>query len=162
MRYYIVNLLMLLMPHSRFFYIKRRLLRWANCSIGTNTNVQQLRLLGAGLEIGNDSFIGAETMVSGSVGNKLIIGDRCDISNRVNFVLGTHKIGNHFRRAGEGMSGGNIVVGDGVWIGFACTILPGVHIGKGAIIAAGSVVTKDVPADSLVAGVPAEVKKQLS
>lgn len=50
-----------------------------------------------------------------------------------------------------------IVIGDGVWIGHDATILKGVRIGDGAIVAARSVVTRDVPAGALVAGVPARV-----
>lgn len=52
-----------------------------------------------------------------------------------------------------------IVIGDHVWIGINATILKGVHIGRGAVIAAGSVVTKDIPERSLVGGVPARVIK---
>lgn len=55
-----------------------------------------------------------------------------------------------------------IVIEDDVWIGARCQILKGVHIGKRSIIAAGSIVTKDVPADCVAAGVPARVlKKQI-
>lgn len=50
-----------------------------------------------------------------------------------------------------------VVIGDGVWIGARATILKGVTIGDGAVVAAGAVVTRDVPAHSLVAGVPARV-----
>lgn len=52
-----------------------------------------------------------------------------------------------------------VVIGDDVWIGSRVTILPGVHIGEGAIIGASSVVTKDVPAYSIVGGNPAKVIK---
>lgn len=52
-----------------------------------------------------------------------------------------------------------IVIGDNVWIGLRSTILKGVTIGEGAIVAAGSVVNRDVPAGALVAGVPAVVKR---
>lgn len=54
-----------------------------------------------------------------------------------------------------------VVIEDDVWIGFKSSILKGVTIGRGAIVAAGSVVTKDVPAYTLVAGNPARVVKQL-
>jgi len=54
-----------------------------------------------------------------------------------------------------------IHISDKVWIGFNVIILKGVNIGEGAIIAAGSVVTKDVPAWTLVGGNPARVIKQL-
>jgi acetyltransferase-like isoleucine patch superfamily enzyme len=58
-------------------------------------------------------------------------------------------------------SKGPVIIEDNVWIGEKASIMPGVHIGKGAIIGANAVVTKDVPAYSVVAGNPAIVKKQL-
>ncbi len=54
-----------------------------------------------------------------------------------------------------------IVIEDDVWIGFKSAILKGVHIGRGAIVAAGSIVTKDVPAWTIVAGNPARVIREL-
>jgi len=53
-----------------------------------------------------------------------------------------------------------IVIGDHVWIGINATILKGVSIGNGAVVAAGAVVTKDVPANALVGGVPAKVIRE--
>ena len=61
----------------------------------------------------------------------------------------------------EAISKGDIIIEDDVWIGYRSTILSGVHIGQGAVIAAGSVVTKDVPPYTVVAGVPAKnIKKR--
>ena len=54
-----------------------------------------------------------------------------------------------------------VTIGNNVWIGAGVNILPGVTIGDNAVIAAGSVVTKDVPSDCVVAGNPAVVKKRL-
>lgn len=54
-------------------------------------------------------------------------------------------------------SKGKVIIDDNVWIGDKATILPGVHIGKGSIIAANTVVTKDVPAYSIVAGIPGKI-----
>ena len=57
------------------------------------------------------------------------------------------------------MSKGDITVDNDVWIGYGATIMSGVHIGQGAIVAAGAVVTKDVPPYAIVGGVPAKVIK---
>ena len=59
----------------------------------------------------------------------------------------------------EAISKGNITVDDDVWIGFRSTIMSGVHIGQGAVVAAGAVVTKDVPPYAIVGGVPAKIIK---
>ena len=72
---------------------------------------------------------------------------------------------NHGTEAGENMNQQewvekDVVVGNDVWLGANAVIVPGVKIGDGAVIAAGAVVTKDVPARVMVAGVPAKVKKQ--
>ena len=59
----------------------------------------------------------------------------------------------------EAMSKGDITVDNDVWIGYGATIMSGVHIGQGAIVAAGAVVTKDVLPYAIVGGVPAKVIK---
>lgn len=160
MMYYYVNLLMLILPHSRFFLFKRWLLRVAGCSIGDNVRIQHIRLLGVHLTIGDNSFIGTGTMISGPINSRLVIGKNCDVSDRVNFILGSHEIGNSLHRASIGY-GKDILVGDGAWIGFGASILPGVKIENGAIVAAGSVVVTDVPSNTLVAGCPAVIKRKL-
>ena len=75
------------------------------------------------------------------------------------------KIVNRLRRLEPDRRGDNIPapihVGENVWIGSHATILPGVTIGENAIVAAGAVVTKDVPADTVVAGVPARPIRKL-
>lgn len=54
-----------------------------------------------------------------------------------------------------------VVIGNNVWIGSNATILPGVTIGDNAVVAAGAVVTKDVPVNTVVAGVPAKIMKRI-
>lgn len=111
------------------------------------------------IKIGEDTFIGHETLITGSYNSSIIIGDFVDISNRVLISTGTHEIdmkGNH--TAGKGRSK-DIEIEDGVWVGMGAIILPGVRIGKKSIVATGSVVIDDVPSYSIVAGNPAKMKK---
>ena len=54
-----------------------------------------------------------------------------------------------------------ITIDDGAWIGSRVVILPGVHVGKGAVVAAGAVVTRNVPPQAMVAGVPARFVRDL-
>ena len=98
----------------------------------------------------------------------LKIGHFCSIASNVHFLCG----GDHYLNRAltfpvqkklfdidEATSKGQIVVDDDVWIGTNALILSGVHIGKGAVVAAGSVVTKDVPPFAIVGGVPAKLIK---
>lgn len=101
--------------------------------------------------------------------SKLIIGPFVSIAQHVTFMLDVEhnakRISTYpfnaklFDRGDEATSKGDIVVDPDVWIGFGSTILSGVHIGQGAVIAAGAVVTKDVPPYAIVGGVPAKVIK---
>lgn len=101
--------------------------------------------------------------------NKLIIGNYCSIAKGVKFLPSSDhaldRISTYPFKAMlltgelEALSKGDIVMDDDVWIGYGATILSGVHIGQGAVIAAGSVVSKDVPPYAIVGGVPAKVIK---
>lgn len=108
------------------------------------------------ITIGQTTFVDDEVMITGGV---IKIGARCDIAPRVVIHAGSHEIGNNYRRAGASYSG-NIVIGDGTWIGTGSVILDGVRIGKGNLVAAGSVVVSgEYPDNCLLAGVPAQIKK---
>lgn len=88
--------------------------------------------------------------------NKISIGDNCKISEDcVISDSDNHKIINSNRPISL-----PIIIEDNVWIGLRSIILKGVSIGKGSVIAAGSVVTKDIPQSSLVGGVPAKLIKE--
>jgi acetyltransferase-like isoleucine patch superfamily enzyme len=103
----------------------------------------------------------------GQINEKLMIGNYCSIALGVIFLLGGNhtvdtistypfKVMRGFKHQ-EALSKGPIIVEDGVWLGYNAMILSGVTIGKGAIIAAGSIVTKDVPPYTIVGGNPAKV-----
>lgn len=102
--------------------------------------------------------------------NILRIGNYCSIGPNTWFVVSAEHFLDHIStfpfkaklnkgQELEGLSKGDIIVEDDVWIGCNATILSGVHVGQGAVIAAGAVVTKDVPNYAIVGGVPAHVIK---
>jgi len=111
------------------------------------------------------------------VGDKLVIGKFCAIAARVRFIMNgaNHKLsgvstypfaifGNGWERvtprADELPYKGDTIVGNDVWIGYQALIMPGVKIGDGAIVAAGSVVSSDVPPYTVVAGNPARAVRR--
>lgn len=119
--------------------------------------------------VGNYTY-GDLHVLNYNIGAKLRIGSFCSIGPEVVFVLNSDHDLDHlstypFRvkilrnQKYEATTKGDIIVGDDVWIGCRSTILSGVKIGNGAVIAAGAVVTKDVPAYAIVGGIPARVVK---
>ncbi len=145
-------------------------------TIGKNTHIRGKLLIfnyGGEIKIGDDCYIGAGTRIWS--GKSVIIGNNVLISHDVNIVdTNSHEI-NHIERAnrykelvinGHWDSQGSIetepiVIKDDAWISFGASILKGVSVGKGSIIAANSVVTKDVSDWTMVAGNPAKPIKNL-
>jgi maltose O-acetyltransferase len=112
------------------------------------------------VNIGKFTFIGHETMIMGGGNGNITVGNYCDISSRVNIVSGTHYIDmDNVRSAGKGY-GNEIIIEDGVWIGYGAIILPGVTIGYKSIVGAGTVVNKNVPPYTVVAGSPMRIIKR--
>jgi maltose O-acetyltransferase len=89
------------------------------------------------------------------------IGARVYMGYDVELITTDHQIGDADQRCGRRVYR-PIRIGDGVWIGSRAVILPGVTVGNGSIVAAGAVVTRDVPANALVGGVPARLLRDLS
>lgn len=115
------------------------------------------------ISIGNDVTIGYATFFSCAdsirIGNKVLIASGCSIYDNNN-----HPVDPAARAKNEPVGPKDIapvVIEDGSWIGARSTILKGVTVGRGAVVATGSVVTKDVPAMTVVAGNPARVVKQI-
>lgn len=89
----------------------------------------------------------------------ITIEDRVLIGPRVNLVTENHPLDPADRRA---LITKPILIRQGAWIGAAATILPGVTIGENAVVAAAAVVSKDVPANTIVGGIPAKVIRTIS
>ena len=108
--------------------------------------------------IGDYTRIGIHCTVIGPV----CIGDHVNLAQGITVTALNHNFADSSRKIDEqGISTQPVVIGDDVWIGANAVILPGVTIGRHVVVAAGAVVTKDVPDYSLVAGIPAKVIKEL-
>jgi maltose O-acetyltransferase len=103
------------------------------------------------ISIGNGVVLNKRTLLDGR-GGLLIIGNNVDIAQDCNIWTLEHKPNDDFHST-EGKS---VIIGDYVWIASKVTILPGVKIGRGAVVATGAVVTKDVADYAIVGGVPAK------
>ncbi|RFU22105.1 acyltransferase [Geodermatophilus marinus] len=108
--------------------------------------------------IGPGSYINRECFFDGSA--PIRIGRNCSLAMRVVVATGTHRIGGGDRRSGE-LLARQVSIGDGCWVGACVVLLPGVTVGEGCVIAAGSVVTEDCAPHGLYAGVPARRVKDL-
>ena len=136
----------------------------------------------AGVSIGPGSVIGGAVTISGAerpalrvklgrnawlnagchfdATERIELGDEVGLGQEVMVLTLTHHMGPAWRRLGNGRPA-PVRIGDGCWVGARALILPGVTIGRGSVVAAGAVVTADVPPNSIVGGVPAKVIRPL-
>lgn len=137
--------------------IQRRCSIEAHCKY-KNQTFSPLIIIGKDCNIGEYSHITATNKIV--IGNGVLTGKRVTISdNNHGFFDNENLILEPQKRVIT--SKGATIIGNNVWIGENCCILSGVKIGEGCIIAANAVVTKDMPAYSLAAGVPAKIRKRL-
>lgn len=131
----------------RLFFIKKTLAQvGTHCFFAMGIETRY----GKKIRVGNHCIINKRVLLDGR-GGQLTIGNNVDIAQEVNiWTLSHDPHDDSYTNAG-----GDVVLEDYVWIASRATILPGVRIGRGAVVAAGSVVTRDVPPMTLVAGVPA-------
>ena len=108
--------------------------------------------------IGNHTRIGLHNTIIGPVK----IGNNVNLAQGITVTALNHNFSDSNKRIDEqGVSTKPVTIEDDVWIGANAVVLPGITIGNHCVVAAGAVVTKDVPPHSLVAGVPAKVIKQI-
>ena len=123
---------------------------WGAPTITGNQPVQNLK-------IGHYCWINMGCVFD--AGASIQIGNNVALGHQVMLMTGTHHLGGPARRAGNYFAQ-PIVIGDGAWIGARAIILPGVTIGAGAVVAANAVVTKDVPDNVIVGGIPARIIRE--
>lgn len=147
----------------------------SKCSIGAYSHVRGELLIGprGALSIGDFCFVGPGSKIWAQyhieIGRNVLISHNVDIhdsnSHSLNWEARRTEAEMLFRdfvtSSGKGVKTATVHIEDDVWVGFKATILKGVRVGARSIIAAGSLVTKDVPPDTLVAGSPAKIVRSL-
>ena len=147
------------LPRFRMFnYLKAVFLRASGAKIGKRVVFYPGLWIapGRGLNIGDDVDLALDVVITTAGGVK--IGDRTLVGYRAQIISANHSIPpgrGHIFGAGHDFAA--VTIGDDVWIGANAIVLPGVDVGEGAVIGAGSVVTKSIPPFAVAAGVPAEV-----
>ena len=107
---------------------------------------------GENIIIGNNCVVNKKVLLDGR-GGKLTIGNNVDIAQETNIWTLEHDVNSD----NHSDTGADVVIEDYVWLASRVTVLPGVRIGKGAVVASNSVVTKNVPPMAIVAGIPAKI-----
>ena len=141
---------------------------WRELNKRNYTTLKQYNFMSR-ISVGKASYGKIDAVISNEGNEKLVIGNYCSIGEDVKFILASEhpykglstypfKV-YFFNFEYEAKSKGDITIKDDVWIGSNAIILSGITIGQGAVVAAGSVVTKDVPPYVIVGGNPAKVIK---
>jgi acetyltransferase-like isoleucine patch superfamily enzyme len=144
-----------------FWKVYKRILKLiAKYAPGYRFRCQLFRM--AGYKVGKQVFIGEDLIIKDELGDRgrLSIGDRVAIAERVTLVLASNPNFSKIRPFVQDVHG-FIEIDDDAWLGTGCIILPNVRVGKGAVVGAGSVVTRDVPDLTVVVGAPAKPIKRL-
>lgn len=152
-------------PRMTFGWLRPPLYRLAGVRIGERTRIFgavdiegpgaifENVIIGSGCSLTTPLYLNASAEIR--IGNRVVIG------HHVMIVTDSHDMNDPEQRGGERYAR-PVVIEDGVWIGARVTILQGVTLGRGSVIAAGSVVTRDVPPHALAGGIPARVLKTLA
>jgi maltose O-acetyltransferase len=164
-RFLLADLIMRLIPRYTGARIRTYILRAAGLQIGHGTFIMgRPRMYGSGnirqhLRIGEKVVLNTDCFFD--LNAPITIGNHVGIGHEVMLLTTSHEIGETFHRTGT-VTYAPITIEDGVWIGSRSTVLPGVTIGAGSIVGSGAVVTKDVPPNTLVGGVPAKVIRSIN
>jgi acetyltransferase-like isoleucine patch superfamily enzyme len=154
-----------LIPEFALVRLRTGLYKLAGCDIQRGASIQgSIELVGTG-DIASKLHIGEGAIIASNVtfglDAEINIGKNASIGPSCFIHTGTHSIGFGSRRMASHPAGHPVTIGDGAWIGMASIVLPGVTVGAGSVVSAGSVVTDDVPPHTYVSGNPATVREEL-
>lgn len=125
-------------------------------------NGENILLYGEGsIVCGSNSYIGELSTVQACKGCLVKIGNNCSISHNVRIYTQSKIADQDFSKSSM-VKSGNVIIEDYVWIGANVFINPGISIGKNSVVGANSVITRDVPVNGIVGGVPAKLIKMKS
>jgi maltose O-acetyltransferase len=149
--FYLFNRFITFVP---FYSFRRLFIKNMVAKLGDNGSL----LMGLELRKPKNIFIGHHVVINRNVlldgrGGRLVIGNHVDIAQETNIWTLEHDVHDDYHTD----AGADVIIEDYVWIASRCTILPGVTIGRGAVVATNAVVTKNVPAMAIVGGIPARV-----
>ena len=141
-------------------YLQKRLHLWARRCIAPGLRLWLYRRMG--VRIGEHVFIGLDTYLDCQFPELITIEDDVTISFRVTVVV--HDDARRMDRIEPGAGDGTVApvrLRRGCYLGAGCLVLPGVTVGERAVVASGAVVTRDVPPETVVAGVPARAIRRI-
>lgn len=159
---------------ARVAFRKIRLAEGCALTIGAGSIVEAAIAFdrpGAVITIGTRTFVGASTLVSAEsleIGDDVLISWGCTIVDHDSHALAwkarSGDVANWYvgRKDWTAVPRGRVRIGNKAWLGFNVIVLKGVSIGEGAVVGAGSVVTRDIPAHTVAAGNPARVIRELN
>lgn len=115
------------------------------------------------LEIGDNAVVTTAVNIR-AAGGKIIIGKNSAIGEHSVLIAANHSLYNDITHINSPMdeTRTDVIIGDNVWVGACCSLLPGCRIGDNSVVGAGSVVSKEIPANEIWAGVPAKRIRSLS
>ena len=153
-----------LMPYGMLGWLRPLCYRLAGLHMGSRGRILgRITMTGEGpvarnTHVGDDCLLTTPLFLNASA--PITIGNHVTIGHHVTIITDTHDYSDPRHRGGARRSL-PVTIEDGVWVAAQVTILPGVTLGHGSVVAAGAVVLRDVPPDTLVGGVPARVLKSL-
>lgn len=153
-RLYILNSIIMRIPINfiRMFLVKRFIIVGKNSFVSMNVKFLNLHAVRSQIQIGDNCIINPNVLLDGRKG-RIIIGNNVDISRDTYIYTAQHDPHSDYHN----IKFADVVIKDYVWIASRATILPGVILEKGCVVACGAIVTKSVDAMCIVGGVPASV-----